>query len=55
MANLYCAECGSEMETAEIRQPIGERTVQRERTFCPECKPPDNGIVDRSPVSFPPD
>lgn len=56
MANLYCAECGTEMETAEIRQPVGDgTTLNRERTYCPECGPPDNVTVDRSPVSFPPD
>lgn len=56
MAAHTCAECGTEMETAVIRQPLsGGTTLRRKRTYCPECGPPENATVDRSPSASPRD
>lgn len=45
-----CAECGTEMETVEMRQPVGEETtLRRTRSYCPECEPGEDHAVGRSP------
>lgn len=49
MQSPTCAECGAELETTEVREPVGDEiTLRRKRSYCPECESPENATVDRS-------
>lgn len=54
MQPTICPDCGTEMEPAEIREPVGDGiTLRRKRSYCPECGPPENTTVDRSSSASP--